>query len=113
MKSCKSVAALCFSLLLFSSPAIRASDSLMRAPSPMPIPANIKLPEGFKASVIADGLGGARHIAVAPNGDVFVKLSRLKDGKGIIRLRDANKDDLYEQQSAFGNYTGTGMYIRS
>jgi glucose/arabinose dehydrogenase len=63
--------------------------------------------------VIADGLGGARHIAVAANGDVFVKLSRLKDGKGIIRLRDANKDDIYEQQTGFGNYPGTGVYVRS
>lgn len=91
-----------------------ASDSLQHNfPIPRPVPANIKVPQGFKASVIADGLGGARHIAVAANGDVFVKLSRLKDGKGIIRLRDANKDDIYEQQSGFGAFPGTGIYVRS
>jgi glucose/arabinose dehydrogenase len=113
MNIIKSVASIFVSILLLVSPAVRSSDSLRNAKSPAPIPANITVPAGFKASVIADGLGGARHIAVAANGDVFVKLSRLKDGKGIIRLRDANKDDLYEQQSAFGDYPGTGIYVRS
>src|SRR5215207_2696195 len=100
MNAIQSVASIFLSFLLLVSPAARASDSLRTVKSPMPIPANIKVPEGFKATVIADRLGGARHIAVAANGDVFVKLSRLLDGNGIIRLRDANKDDLYEQQSA-------------
>ena len=32
----------------------------------------LKLPQGFCALVAADGLGAARHLAVAPNGDVYV-----------------------------------------
>src|SRR5580700_4679828 len=52
----------------------------------------LKLPEGFKATVFADGLGHARHIAVNTNGDVYVKLANLKNGKGIYRLRDTNGD---------------------
>ena len=34
----------------------------------------IKLPPGFCAEVVADGIGEARHIAVAPNGDIYVAL---------------------------------------
>jgi hypothetical protein len=37
------------------------------------------LPQGFKASVFFENLGRARHLAVAPNGDVYVKLEKLKD----------------------------------
>ena len=53
---------------------------------------SIKLPSGFSISVVAEGLGKARHIVVAPNGVIFVKLERVKDGKGIIRLQDTNGD---------------------
>ncbi|HSF45921.1 MAG TPA: hypothetical protein VLA58_07910, partial [Chitinophagaceae bacterium] len=54
------------------------------------------LPAGFSSTVFHDSLGKARHLTVAPNGDVYVKLDRLKDGKGIIRLVDANKDGVAE-----------------
>ncbi|ULQ57217.1 PQQ-dependent sugar dehydrogenase [Flavihumibacter rivuli] len=74
--------------------------------------AGLKLPAGFNAAVIADDLGRARHIAVAPNGVVFVKLERLKDGKGIYRLEDSNKDGVFEKINGFANYIGTGIAIR-
>lgn len=73
----------------------------------------IKLPAGFSASVFADNLGRARHLTVAPNGDVYVKLEKLKDGKGIFRLADANKDGVAEQQEGFGDYIGTGIAIKN
>jgi glucose/arabinose dehydrogenase len=72
---------------------------------------SLKLPAGFKATVVASNLGRARHIAVNSNGDVYVKLERLKDGKGIIRLRDTNGDGVADEQFAFGNYAGTGIAI--
>src|SRR6267142_4457905 len=34
--------------------------------------AGLAVPPGFCASVFADNLGHARHLAVAPNGDVYV-----------------------------------------
>jgi hypothetical protein len=34
----------------------------------------LKLPAGFCALVVADNLGVARHMAVAPNGDLYVAL---------------------------------------
>ena len=73
----------------------------------------ITLPAGFKYSVVADNLGRARHIAVNTNGDVYVKLERLKDGKGIYRLRDTNGDGQADDIQGFANYIGTGMAIKN
>ena len=39
----------------------------------------ITLPPGFCATVFADSLGPARHMAVAPNGDVFVAIGNRAD----------------------------------
>jgi glucose/arabinose dehydrogenase len=71
----------------------------------------LQLPAGFKAHIVAEGLGGARHIAVTPQGGVYIKLARLKDGKGIIYLKPG-KDGRYSQQLAFGDYPGTGICVK-
>ena len=73
----------------------------------------LKLPDGFNATVVAENLGRARHIVVNSNGDIYVKLERLKDGKGILRLRDTNGDGKAEQITGFGNYPGTGIAIKN
>lgn len=73
----------------------------------------ISLPKGFRSVVVATNLGKARHITVAANGDVFVKLERLKDGKGIYRLHDTNGDGKADDISGFGNYVGTGIAIKN
>ena len=72
---------------------------------------NLQLPDGFTAAVVAEGLGGARHIAVTKQGNVYVKLSRLKDGHGIFYLKDM-KDGKFSQQVGFGDYPGTGILIK-
>jgi hypothetical protein len=36
--------------------------------------AGLRLPPGFCAQIVADSVGAARHVAVAPNGDIFVAL---------------------------------------
>lgn len=77
----------------------------------LPAGAQLKLPDGFTATVVADNMGRARHIAVAPNGILFVKLERLKDGKGIYRIQ-ANAEGKADKVTGFGNYVGTGMYIK-
>lgn len=69
----------------------------------------ITLPEGFCATLVADSLGPARHIAVAPNGDVYVK-TRSEEG-GIAALRDTTGDfqaDLIERFSSMTEM-GTGI----
>jgi glucose/arabinose dehydrogenase len=73
----------------------------------------ITLPKGFSATIFADNLGKARHIAVNSNGDVYTKLDGLYKGNGILRLRDANKDGVAEDITGFGNYKGTGIAIKS
>jgi glucose/arabinose dehydrogenase len=75
--------------------------------------AGLKLPKDFAALKAADGLAAARHFAVAPNGDIFVKLENLKNGKGIYWLHDSNNDGKTDQQKGFGNYIGTGMYLKN
>jgi len=60
-----------------------------------------------------ENFGKTRHLAVAPNGAIFVKLSKLKDGKGIYRLEDTNGDGKADKVSGFGTFTGTGMAIRN
>ncbi|MBZ5856643.1 PQQ-dependent sugar dehydrogenase [Flavihumibacter profundi] len=73
----------------------------------------IQTPAGFSTSIIADDLGNARHIAAAPNGVLFIKLERLKNGKGILRLEDNNKDGIYETITGFGNFGGTGIAVKN
>jgi glucose/arabinose dehydrogenase len=72
----------------------------------------LQLPTGFKTVVVADGLGAARHLTVNSNGDIYVKLASLKNGKGIIRLRDTNGDGKADDIMGFGNFTGTGIAIK-
>jgi len=78
----------------------------------LPAAAQLKLPAGFKATVVTTDMQRARHIAVAPNGVIFVKLERLKNGKGIYRLQDTNGDGKPDKITGFGNYVGTGMYLK-
>ncbi len=74
---------------------------------------DIKLPAGFSAKILGTDLGSARHIAVAKNGDIYLKLSKLKDGKGICLLRDTNHDGVVDEKKMFGDFTGTGVYIKN
>jgi glucose/arabinose dehydrogenase len=60
--------------------------------------AGIKVPAGFCVTVFADSVRGARQLAVAPNGDVFVSVEGRTGG--VVALRDANHDgkaDVREQ----------------
>jgi glucose/arabinose dehydrogenase len=77
-----------------------------------PADTQLKLPAGFTAVTVVENFGGTRHLAIAPDGSIFVKLNRLKDGKGIYRLQDTNGDGKADKITGFGDYTGTGMAIR-
>lgn len=73
--------------------------------------AGLKMPVGFKASIFADSIGHARHLDVNSNGDVYVSLSRVKNGGGMVCLRDANKDGKAEIIRYHGMYDGTGIMV--
>ena len=74
----------------------------------------LKLPQGFCAAVVADSLGAARHLVVAPNGDLFVSIrSRSGPGGGIVALRDADGDGKLETKEQFGQGSATGIGLRN
>jgi glucose/arabinose dehydrogenase len=72
----------------------------------------ITLPPGFCALVVADSLGPVRHLAVAPNGDVYAALSGRRGGPtGALALRDTDGDGRADVRHAFGTGAATGMEI--
>jgi glucose/arabinose dehydrogenase len=87
--------------------------------------AGLKLPAGFCATVFADDLGRARHLAVAPNGIVYVNTWSGRyygnrpplSGGFIVALKDSTgngKADMIERFGATpaeGGKGGTGIAI--
>lgn len=73
--------------------------------------AGLNLPPGFKANIIAEIKGRPRHLVATKNGSLYVKLRNMVDGKGIVQLRDSNKDGSFEVVSSFGHFPGTGIAL--
>ncbi len=77
-------------------------------------PDGLILPPGFHASVVAEGLGPIRHLAVRENGDIYVSTPKDKQnsGSGIIAVHlDANhKADQVEHFGAVDGGTGIRFY---
>ena len=73
----------------------------------------LDLPPGFCALVAADGIGPARHIAVAPNGDIYVALQADGRKGGVVVLRDANGDGRFEIKEKIGQDSTTGVALRN
>jgi glucose/arabinose dehydrogenase len=99
--------------LIFLISACSGDKSKVKLPSPDPNNAGINLPEGFGAIVTADNLGRARHMAVNDNGDLYVKLRKVKDGHGIIALKDIDGNGIMDEQKGFMPYGGTGIGIHN
>ena len=79
---------------------------------PDPDNGGLTLQKGFGAIVVIDSLGRNRHLVVNPNGDIYVKLERLKNGKGILVLREDGNGKA-KLVTGFGNYGGTGIAIKN
>jgi glucose/arabinose dehydrogenase len=75
--------------------------------------AGLMLPDGFSALIYADNIGHARHLDINSNGDVYVSLSNVKNGGGIVCLRDENKDGRADIIKYHGIYDGTGIKIHN
>jgi glucose/arabinose dehydrogenase len=74
----------------------------------------LTLPYGFCALVVAEEIGGARHLVVVPNGDVFVALRgsrRTGPSGGIAGLRDTDGDGKADTVVRFGEEYGGGTGI--
>jgi glucose/arabinose dehydrogenase len=91
--------------------AVALSGHAAAPPACDPGNGGITLPSGFCALVVADNLGQARHLAVAPNGDVFVAL-RGRTG-GIVALHDGDGDGRMEVKERFGDMSVTGIALRN
>jgi glucose/arabinose dehydrogenase len=106
--------------ILFASALVMAPGSLTKSNAQgTPVPQERKgceqsnggltLPPGFCASVFADNLGRVRHIAVAPNGDVYANTwsssyTDLKNAPGgyVVALRDTDRDGRADVVQRFG-----------
>ncbi len=78
--------------------------------------AGLTLPDGFCALVVADGVGRARHLTVAANGDVFVALGRTRGGDGgggVLALRDTTGDGVADVQVRFSSGPGDDVQFRN
>jgi hypothetical protein len=98
-----------YSINLVASDTTRVVTQTLRAD---PDNGGLTLQKGFGAIVVVPELGRNRHIAINSNGDIYVKLERPKNGKGILVLKeDANgKGKLVD---GFGSYGGTGIAIKN
>ncbi|OOQ61627.1 PQQ-dependent sugar dehydrogenase [Mucilaginibacter pedocola] len=73
--------------------------------------ANLTLPAGFTAAVIAHDLGSVRHIAISPQGGIYVKHKSAGGNAGILYLTEAN--GAAEVKKSFGTFDGTGIYLKN
>jgi glucose/arabinose dehydrogenase/mono/diheme cytochrome c family protein len=79
--------------------------------------AGLRLPAGFCATVFADGIGHARHMAVAPNGVVYVNtwsgryygmFDSPHAGGFLVALQDTKGTGTADLNQRFGETTATG-----
>jgi glucose/arabinose dehydrogenase len=85
----------------------------------------VTLTAGFCATIFADSIGHARHVVVAPNGDVYVNTwsgqyfggDKGPPGGYLVMLRDTTRDGRadvvtrFGKTSANGGHGGTGIGI--
>ena len=91
-------------------------DAQSRRSLPQCDPGNsgLTLPDGFCALVVTEGVGNARHLVVAENGDVYVSIRDAPDAPGgVIALRDVNGDGRAETQEKFAEPGGTGIVLHN
>jgi glucose/arabinose dehydrogenase len=100
--------------------AVSTSASTATPPACTAGTAELTLPAGFCATIFADSIAHARHVAVASNGDVYVTIegTRQSSSSGasaptasFAALRDTNHDgraDIVKRVGAIGN-TGIAL----
>src|ERR1700685_1655591 len=76
----------------------------------------LKLPAGFCATIFADGIGHARHLAVAPNGVVYVNTwsgdyfppnEPVHEGGFLVALQDKSGSGKADVIERFGETVAT------
>ena len=70
----------------------------------------LTLPDGFCAKLVGQELGPVRHLAVAPNGDLFAGLAGRRNAPGgLALLRDLDGDGLLDVVAQLYDVGGTGV----
>lgn len=92
--------------------AVLAQSAAAQSPGCAADNAGLKLPAGFCATLFADSLGGPRHLAVFPNGDVVaaIRTTRANGASvpgGVVVLRDADGDGRAERRTRFGAFNAS------
>lgn len=85
---------------------------LVSAPAWASEPDNLVLPPGFHASVVAEALGPARHLAIREDGDIYVSTRSDRDAAaapGIIALRLGRDHKVVETEHFSTVSGGTGI----
>ncbi len=62
----------------------------------------LTLAEGFCASIFTNDIGPVRHIAAAPNGDLYAATSGGMLRGGVTGLRDRDGDGKADERASFG-----------
>ncbi|HEX6106240.1 MAG TPA: PQQ-dependent sugar dehydrogenase [Gemmatimonadales bacterium] len=78
--------------------------------------ASVSFPDGFRGTVFAEDLGGARHAAASPAGDLYVNTWRspydttrkVPAGGYVVALRDSDRDGRAEEIRRFGPTSESG-----
>lgn len=100
--------------LLLASAAAAPHAQSARPPACDADNGGLTLPAGFCAVVVVDGVGPARHLAVADNGDVYVAVRNAPNAPGgIVALRDSNGDGKADVRERFGDGGGTGLALHA
>ena len=94
-----------------AAPYRRAAAPSFPSTSPTcdPDNAGLALPAGFCAVLVAQGLDAPRHLAVAPNGDVFVAL--YGRAGGVLALRDTDGDGRADRRELTPVGGGNGIAL--
>jgi glucose/arabinose dehydrogenase/mono/diheme cytochrome c family protein len=80
------------------------------AQAQLPDTTGLKLPDGFSAIIVADKLGKTRHLVITPQNDIYVRLAKPVNGNGTLLLHEENGQA--KVKFGFGNFGGTGIYLR-
>jgi glucose/arabinose dehydrogenase len=99
-------------VILLLASAVPALARQQVGPRCDPDDGGLRLPPGFCALVVADGLGQARHLVVHENGDIFVAIrARGQEGR-LLALRDTTGDGRVDlRQTVWDESGGTGVAI--
>src|SRR5438034_10621337 len=90
--------------------ALAVPDAFGAAPACDADNGGLKLPAGFCALVVAENTGQARHMTVAPNGDLYVALQ----GKGgVVALHDSKGDGHFDVKETIGEGSSTGVALHN